>query len=88
MTTAELPLPPKCIARPSDEMAELCQRVMHVLARSPYLPKNTLRFEAAEGRVVLRGVVKTYFQKQMAQEALRRVSGVKQIDNQVEVDWA
>jgi osmotically-inducible protein OsmY len=88
VTTAELPLAPTSIARQSDEMAELCQRVLHVLERSPYLPRNTLRFEAAEGRVVLRGVVKTYFQKQMAQEALRRVSGVEHVDNQLEVDWA
>ena len=46
-----------------------------------------MRFEAAEGRVVLRGIVKSYFHKQMAQEIVRRVEGVGQIENQLEVSW-
>ncbi len=37
---------------------------------------------------MLRGTVKTYYHKQMAQEALRRVEGVDQIENQVEVAWS
>jgi osmotically-inducible protein OsmY len=37
---------------------------------------------------VLQGVVGTFFQKQMAQEALRRVDGVQQIENNLEVAWS
>jgi osmotically-inducible protein OsmY len=44
-----------------------------------------LRFETEQGRVVLKGVVRSFFQKQMAQEALRRVDGVEQIFNELEV---
>jgi osmotically-inducible protein OsmY len=31
--------------------------------------------------------VRSYFQKQMAQEVVRRVEGVEQIDNDLEVLW-
>jgi osmotically-inducible protein OsmY len=37
--------------------------------------------------VVLKGVVHSYFQKQMAQEAVRHVDGVQHIDNELEVTW-
>jgi len=36
---------------------------------------------------VLRGVVSSYYQKQMAQEAVRRLQGVEGIENHLEVDW-
>lgn len=63
-------------------------RVHHALNESPYLVRRKLRFETSEGRVVLRGTVASYFQKQMAQEALRRIEGVEAIENQLEVAWA
>jgi len=36
---------------------------------------------------VLQGSVRTYFQKQMAQEVVRRVEGVEEVDNCLEVLW-
>jgi osmotically-inducible protein OsmY len=44
--------------------------------------------EAADGQVVLKGNVGSFFQKQMAQEAIRRVDGVERINNMLEVTWA
>jgi osmotically-inducible protein OsmY len=63
-------------------------KVLTALERNPYLSGRTLRFEMQEGRVTLRGVVRSYFQKQMAQEALRRVDGVQEIFNELEVATA
>jgi osmotically-inducible protein OsmY len=37
--------------------------------------------------VTLKGVVSSYFQKQMAQEALRNVDGIHEIANELEVSW-
>jgi osmotically-inducible protein OsmY len=37
--------------------------------------------------VILHGVVSSYYQKQVAQEAIRRVEGVDEIDNRLEVCW-
>lgn len=57
------------------------------IQQHPHLRRRKLHFENNEGRVVLRGVVSSYYQKQMAQEALRRVDGVDHIENQLEVNW-
>lgn len=65
--------------------ANLDDRVLTALNQSPYLGRGVLRFETAQGRVTLRGVVPSYFQKQMAQEALRRIDGIDEIANELEV---
>ena len=60
-------------------------KVLTALERNPHLLGRRLRFETESGRVTLRGVVRTYFQKQMAQEAVRRVDGVDEICNELQV---
>jgi hypothetical protein len=70
------------------EPAQLDHCVETALLKQPNVPQRNLRFEASEGRVTLHGTVHSYYQKQMAQEALRRLEGVQTIDNQIEVSWA
>ena len=65
----------------------LCDRVQTALESSPHIPRRNLRIEASDGHVVLKGTVGSYFQKQMAQEALRQVAGIATIENQLLVDW-
>jgi len=62
-------------------------RVLTALEQNPHVARRNLRFETEQGRVTLRGVVGTYYQKQMAQEAVRRVEGVREIANELEVCW-
>lgn len=62
-------------------------RVLSALKRNPHLPHRTLRLETRQGHVILRGTVRSYYQKQMAQESLRGVEGIHQIENQLEVNW-
>ena len=66
----------------------LAERITSALETNPYVNGRTLRIETEGSRVVMQGVVKTYFQKQMAQEAIRRIDGVQMIDNLLEVNWA
>jgi osmotically-inducible protein OsmY len=66
----------------------LAHRVHFALERSPHFSGRKLRFEAEDGRVTLHGVVPSYYQKQMAQEALLRVAGVDRVENQLQVHWA
>jgi osmotically-inducible protein OsmY len=66
----------------------LDDRVLRALERNPYVGRRRLRFETCAGRVTLRGRVESYFQKQMAQEALRQVDGIAEIANELEVSWA
>jgi len=63
----------------------LDDQLIAALERNPHLRGRSLRFETNEGRVTLRGIVHTYYQKQMAQEAVRHVDGVDEIRNELEV---
>jgi osmotically-inducible protein OsmY len=65
----------------------LFDRIHDALTTNPYVPSRQLQVEANEGRVVLKGNVRSFFQKQMAQEAILRVDGVETIDNLLEVNW-
>jgi osmotically-inducible protein OsmY len=67
--------------------APLVDRARTALERSPHLARKHLRLEAEEGRLVLHGVVGTYYQKQIAQETLRKVDGVEHIENLLQVHW-
>ena len=67
--------------------SQLAERVDAVLRSNPHIPHRNLRCEAKQGQVVLRGTVRSYYQKLMAQEALLRVEGVETIENQLEVQW-
>ncbi len=65
----------------------LLDTIHDALSKSPYLTRKLVRCEEAEGRVVVKGKVGTYFQKQMATEVLRNLDGVEQIENRLEVVW-
>ena len=66
----------------------LATRIDQAIQTNPYVSGRTLRFETDGSRVVIHGSVQSYFQKQMAQEAVRKIDGVEQIENCLEVQWA
>lgn len=47
-----------------------------------------IRFEFAEGIATLRGKVPTYYERQLAIEAIRRVAGVRRVNDELEVATA
>lgn len=63
----------------------LADVVHSTLARSPYFAGGNVRVELDDDNVVLRGIVRTYYQKQIAQESVRCIEGVGQIVNELEV---
>ncbi|HEX5470812.1 MAG TPA: BON domain-containing protein [Lacipirellulaceae bacterium] len=67
----------------------LFERIHAALTTNPHVPVHKVQVEEAEdGRVVLKGSVSSFFEKQMAQEAIRRVDGVQRIENMLQVNWA
>jgi len=68
--------------------SQLADRAQSALEKSPYLPRRNLRLETEAGRITLKGVVASYYQKQMAQETLRQLEGVDHIENNLEVQWS
>ena len=66
----------------------LLHEIHGTLDSSPYVSMRQVQVEAYEGQVRLEGTVDSFFQKQMAQELIRRVDGVDKIENQLKVNWA
>lgn len=66
----------------------LQERIQTALSSNPHLPGKRVYCRTDGGQVTLSGNVSSYFQKQMAQEAVRRLDGVLQIENLLEVKWA
>lgn len=64
---------------------QLHDRIHLTLARDPYIGGRPVHFELVDRDVLLTGSVRTYFQKQMAQESLRGIDGLGQIVNHLEV---
>ncbi len=73
-------------------MASIDQSLLNelesALLQSPHVRRDRVHLETHAGHVVVRGQVGSYYQKLMAQEALMRVDGVEQLENQLEVLWA
>jgi hypothetical protein len=83
------PFPTSAVAMNAATLSRpLFERIHDALTTNPHVPSQLVRIEAEDGRVILKGNVKSFFQKQMAQEAVRRVDGVQQIDNLLQVNWA
>jgi osmotically-inducible protein OsmY len=55
------------------------------LQASPYKSIQKIVCVYHEGSLVLRGCLPTFFHKQMAQQAVVDIMGVKQVDNQIKV---
>ena len=60
-------------------------RVCHALSRQTQFIGRRVEYRIESQQVILTGTVQTFFQKQMAQESLRRVEGIDRIVNQLEV---
>lgn len=63
----------------------VAQAVLSRLRSSPYRVLRSLTCEFRSGELHLQGIVPTYYMKQMAQETIRSVSGMKKIINRVTV---
>ncbi len=61
------------------ELAERCLR------SNPYLALRIVGCDCQQGVLVLRGCLPSYYLKQLAQEAVAHLDGVKRIDNRIEV---
>ena len=70
------------VPRSRERIEELVQSR---LRSSPYPSIQRLKSRVRKGRVVLRGRVPTFFEKQIAQESIADLDGIEQVENRVEV---
>lgn len=75
------------ISGDTSNQGELLQRVDSAIRMSPHLCGHQVLCQEESGIVVLHGRVGSFFQKQMAQEALKRLDGVEKVINELQVDW-
>jgi len=59
------------------------QRMLH----QPHLTMQRLWCEFDQGQLFLRGQVPSFYLKQLAQEAVVGMEGVRQVVNEIEVVW-
>lgn len=68
--------------------SQLVKAIHSALNQNPHLATRTLRIETGEGAVRLHGRVESFFEKQIAQEVVRRLDGVTRVENLLQVAWA
>jgi osmotically-inducible protein OsmY len=78
------------VTRPprADDLDRLELVLTDALRRSGYQSLRALQCQVTEGGVVLTGVVRSYYLKQLAQETVRRISPADRIDNRVLVEYS
>ena len=72
-------------SRAPEPVRRLHTDVHRALALNPYFAGHCLDVELHENEVVLSGVLGSYFHKQMAQESVLCVHGVRRVHNQIRV---
>jgi osmotically-inducible protein OsmY len=85
MTRTDYTLKPERNAVMSESTSPLENRIDSAIQDNPQLTGKICHIEMRPGRILLRGVVRSYYQKQVAQEVVRQVDGVERIENQLEV---
>lgn len=65
------------------EQELLAQALCHHLFRN-----RPIDLSAARGVVILQGEVQSFYEKQLAQEVIRRFDGVQRVENQIEVEYS
>ncbi len=60
------------------------EQVKTIFVHHPHLQNRKLHCRSVEDRVVIEGEVHSFFEKQLAQEALRGIEGL-QVENQINV---
>ncbi len=71
----------------TEQSDALLTRVDSAIRGSRHLAGHQVFCQEESGTIVLHGKVQSFFQKQMAQEALRKLNGVEKVINELEVDW-
>ena len=71
----------------SNTFENVHQKLEVAFCHHPHLLKNKFHFSTG-GKVVVEGSVDSYFEKQIAQEALRNIDGISEIKNDLVVNWS
>jgi osmotically-inducible protein OsmY len=79
--------PAVTISHPAKYPCELELRAVAALRRSGHRMLHEAGCTCSDDTIVLTGVVPSFHMKQLAQEAVRNVEGVRRIDNRLAVEY-
>jgi len=65
----------------------IAEAAAECLQNSPYQAVRRVLCVCDHGILFLRGHLSSFYEKQVAQEAVAKVKGVTQVRNEIEVDW-
>lgn len=78
-------LSPQRIEEPPQKDIILAMKIKAKLIEAKELNAAAINVKASNGLVILRGFVETESQRQLAGKITRRISSVKQVDNQIQI---
>ena len=69
-------------------LTQFNDQVISAVVHNPHVDLSTMHIETQGDNVTINGTAQTFFEKQMAQEAIRKIDGVNAIENLLEVTWS
>ena len=69
------------------EAKKTAETAKHLILHQAHLTQQRIWCEFDQGRLFLRGQVPSFYFKQLAQEAVAGLEGVRQVVNEIEVVW-
>jgi hypothetical protein len=85
LSTTEDSLPMLALPAPQSSRCRVSEKARELLRSSPHAAVRGVACAFHDGQLILRGKLRTFFHKQIAQEAVSRLEGVCQVVNQIEV---
>src|SRR5687767_14161916 len=64
---------------------EIAKRAVHILEWDSSIPKNRVEIKVQRGWITLSGEVDWYFQKQAAEHAVRKLTGIVGVNNMISI---
>lgn len=69
-----------------DHAHQLNELVKHAISTSSLVANQNVQYKIEQEQVFLSGIVNSYYEKQLAQESVSRVDGVRQVHNRLRVE--
>ncbi|WP_339733220.1 BON domain-containing protein [uncultured Gimesia sp.] len=69
-----------------DHGHQLSELVKHAISASSLIANQSVQYKIEQEQVFLTGIVSSYYEKQLAQESVSRVDGVRQVHNRLTVE--
>ena len=73
--------------KPKLAPADIETAIKSALERNALLDAKTIRVETSENKVLLRGTVRNYFEREEAERVAWAAPGVSSVDNHLKVEW-